>query len=70
MVKDALVSGVRTRIASRSGVAGSSETRHGQQQAKPRKILGPWSLVTLQDSYCSSDGFHGQNYLWNYTHEI
>ena len=47
MVMDTLVSGVRTSNASRSGLAGSSETRHGQQQAKPRKRVGPWSLVTV-----------------------
>ena len=45
-VIDALVSGMQTSITSGSGLA-RTETMHGQQQTKPRKRVGPWSLVTV-----------------------
>ena len=66
MVMDALVSGVRTSIASGSmdnivrglhihggsGLAGWLErTKHGQQQAKPRKRVGSWSLETFFEGW-------------------
>ena len=45
-VNDALVSGMWTSITSESGLA-CTRLRHVQQQAKPRKRVGPWSLVTV-----------------------
>ena len=47
MVMEALVSGMRTSIASRSAWTGSRETRHGQQQAKPKIRVDFWSLITV-----------------------
>ena len=47
MVMEALVSGMRTSIASRSAWTGLCETRHGQQQAKPKIRVDFWSLITV-----------------------
>ena len=61
MVMDALVSSVLTSIASRSGLAGSCETRRTESSRLNQErewALGVWQLSS-QDGYCSSDMFRG-----------
>ena len=64
MVMDALVSGVRTSIASGSGLAASSELSTDSSRLNQERewALGVWKLSS-KDGYGSSDVFHGQNYL-------